>query len=84
MRPGDKNSLSFNRLSFIIDWFLGLPSLSLARPFRVPPWRLDASAWASPSNYGLQATGYGLRATGYRLRVGMLFCIAVYFFTANE
>jgi len=53
MRPGDKNSLSFNRLSFIIDWFLGLPSLSLARPFRVPPWRLDASAWASPSNYGL-------------------------------
>ncbi|MFY0731818.1 hypothetical protein J1D76_23980, partial [Pseudomonas sp. NFX15] len=21
--------------------------------FRLPPWRIDASAWASPSNYGL-------------------------------
>ena len=56
MRPGDKNSLSFNRLSFIIDWFLGSPSLSLAQPFGVPPWRLNASARASPSNYGLRLT----------------------------
>ncbi|RAI68265.1 hypothetical protein DOZ80_17885 [Pseudomonas fluorescens] len=34
------------------EWFLSGDAHRCRWLLRLPPWRIDASAWASPSNYG--------------------------------